>query len=189
MDAAFEKYCRLNMHQPIKTFSENSSSFNPLRPEYAKMIDSMRNPRSEFLVVIPDARHLGDDLESVVSSLLELASINAAIKCMDDNFPDPIQNAFQTLRIKGVSQTRSQRIKESMRIRASQGQALGKPLYGYSIGVEGKLEINVNEARVVELVFRLYTMENLGLRLIVEHLNERGITTRRGGNWNTASIR
>ena len=76
-----------------------------------------------------------------------------------------------------------------MRVRASQGQALGKPLYGYSIGSEGKLEINEDEARVVELVFRLYTMENIGLRLIVEHLNERGITTRRGGNWNTASIR
>ncbi|MCL0099450.1 recombinase family protein [Dehalococcoidia bacterium] len=177
------------MHQPVKTFSENSNSPDHLRPEYAKMLDSMRDPRSQFLVVIPDARHLGDDLESVVSSLLELDSVSAAITCMDDNYPDPIQNAFQTLQIKGVSKTRSQRIKESMRIRASRGQALGKPLYGYRIGEEGKLEINVSEAKVVELVFRLYTMENLGLRLIVEHLNERGITTRRGGNWNTASVR
>jgi site-specific DNA recombinase len=189
MDAAFEEFCRLNMHQPVKTFSENSNSPDHLRPEYAKMLDSMRDPRSQFLVVIPDARHLGGDLESVVGSLLELDSVNAAITCMDDNYPDPIQNAFQTLQIKGVSKTRSQRIKESMRIRASQGQALGKPLYGYRIGKEGKLEINVPEAKVVELVFRLYTMENLGLRLIVEHLNERGITTRRGGNWNTASVR
>ena len=189
MDAAFKEFCRLNMHQPVKTFSENSNSPDHLRPEYAKMLDSMRDPRSQFLVVIPDARHLGDDLESVVSSLLELDSVSAAITCMDDNYPDPIQNAFQTLQIKGVSKTRSQRIKKSMRIRASQGQALGKPLYGYRIGKEGKLEINVSEAKVVELVFRLYTIENLGLRLIVEHLNERGITTRRGGNWNTASVR
>ena len=189
MDAAFKEFCRLNMHQPVKTFSENSNSPDHLRPEYAKMLDSMRDPRSQFLVVIPDARHLGGDLESVVGSLLELDSVNAAITCMDDNYPDPIQNAFQTLQIKGVSKTRSQRIKESMRIRASQGQALGKPLYGYRIGKEGKLEINVPEAKVVELVFRLYTIENLGLRLIVEHLNERGITTRRGGNWNTASVR
>jgi hypothetical protein len=76
-----------------------------------------------------------------------------------------------------------------MRVRASRGQALGKPSYGYEIGANGGLEVNGDEAKVVELVFRLYTKEEMGLRLIVQHLNERGITTRRGGVWNTASVR
>ena len=185
----FEEYCRLNMHQPVKTFIEDPANPDHPRAEYVRMLDSMRESRSQFLVVVPDARHLGDDLESVVRSLLELESTDSAIACMDEDFPDPLQNAFQTLDIKGVSRTRGQRIKESMRLRASRGQALGKPLYGYRIGDAGGLEVAGDEAKVVELIFRLYTKEELGLRLIVQHLNERGITTRRGGNWNTASVR
>jgi hypothetical protein len=45
------------------------------------------------------------------------------------------------------------------------------------------------EAPVVELIYRLSTRDGLGLRLIAQHLNERGITTRRGGRWNVVSIR
>ena len=55
--------------------------------------------------------------------------------------PDPLQNAFQTLDVKGVSRTRSSRIRTSMRRRAMQGLGLGKPPYGYRIGAKGALEV------------------------------------------------
>ena len=56
-------------------------------------------------------------------------------------------------------------------------------------GENGNLEIVPEEANVVELIFRLYTREELGFRLIAQELNERGIKTRRGGSWNVVSIR
>ena len=185
----FVEYCRLNLHQPFITFSSSGRVEGEENTEYRRMIDYMQQSGSKFLVVVPDARHLGSDLELVARSLVELDAVGARVTCSDEDFPDLLQNAYQTLGIKGVSRTRSRRIKESMRARALQGQALGKPLYGYHIGPEGMLDVVPEEAAVVELIYRLYTREGLGLRLIAQHLNERGIPTRRGGKWNVVSIR
>jgi hypothetical protein len=189
VERAFESYCRVNMHQPITTFTSSGEDDRDQDAGYRQMVEYLRESGGEYLVVIPGARSLGADLESVARSMVELEGIGAKVTCLDDDFPDPVQNAFHTLGIKGVSRTRSQSIKASMRARASLGQALGKPLYGYRIGPDGKLEVVEHEAAVVELIFRLYTREGLGLRLIAQHLNERGILTRRGGKWNVVSIR
>ena len=189
MEGAFVEYCRQNLHQPVATFFSSASQAVPEDAEYRRMVEYMRSSGSEFLVVVPSARDLGADLESVTRSLIELGQLGATIACSDDEFPNPLQNAFQTLGIKGVSRTRSQRIKESMRARALKGQALGRPLYGYRIGPNGTLEVVREEAVVVELIYRLFTREGLGLRLIAQHLNERQIPTRRGGRWNVVSIR
>jgi len=185
----FRQYCLQNMHQPVTTFVSIDNEGGSEKSGYRRMIEYLQGSDSEFLVVVPNAKHLGPDLESVVRSILQLDSLRAKVTCSDDEFPDPLQNAFQTLGIKGVSRTRSRRIKESMQARALQGQAMGKPLYGYRIGPDGLLEVVRDEAVVVELIFRLYINDGLGLRLIVQHLNEREIPTRRGGRWNVVSVR
>ena len=69
------------------------------------------------------------------------------------------------------------------------GKGLGKPPYGYRNGADGSLEVVADEAPVVELIYAKYTRDKLGLRLIAQHLNERGIPTRRGGLWNMVTIR
>ena len=173
MQRAFEEYCELNMHQSFMAFESDGRDETHKDAVYRQMVEYMNNSRSEFLVVVPNARHLGSSLESVARSVIELDGLGAKIACFDEEFPDPLQNAFQTLGIKGVSRTRSQRIKESMRARALQGQALGRPLYGYHIGHDGNLAVLRDEAAVVELIYRLYTSDGLGLRLIAQHLNER----------------
>lgn len=187
--SAFEGFCRLNLHQPVDTFSSVGTDPGAADAECRRMLSYMRESGSEFLVVVPSAAHLGADLETVARSLVELDALGAKVTCSDEDFPNPVQNAFQSLGIKGVSPTRSRNIKESMRARALRGQALGKPPYGYRIGDDGLLEVVRDEAPVVELMYRLFTRDELGLRLIAQHLNERGITTRRGGNWNVVSIR
>lgn len=153
------------------------------------MVAFMRDSGSHYLAVIPDARHLGGDLEAVARALIEIEGTGSSVVCMDPELPDPIQNAFQRLGIKGVSRTRSQRVKESMRRRAASGKALGRTPFGYQIGPEGKLEVVPNEAEVVQLIYRLYTSDDMGFRLIAAHLNERGITTRRGSPWNVVTVR
>ncbi len=185
----FEEFCELELHQPVTTFAAAEEAAPRETAEYRRMLEYMRDSGSEFLVGVPDATHLGSDLESVARTFVELEQAGAVVRCFDEEFPDPLQNAFQTLGVKGVSRTRSRRIRESMRQRALQGQALGKPPYGYRIGPEGRFEIVPEEARVVELIFRLYTSDEMGFRLIVQHLNERGIMTRRGSNWNVIGVR
>lgn len=197
LDDAFQKYCKSNLHQPVAVYAGPGAEDGGPGDEYRAMTAFVKDSGSEFLLVVPDATHLGADLESVVRASVELEQLGLKSVCLDEEFPDPIQNALQTLGVKGVSRTRSRRIKESMGARALSGQALGRPPYGYRIGPTGTLKVvrgrevdeEQDEASVVELMYRLYTSDGLGLRLIVRHLNERGIITRRGGNWNVVSVR
>ncbi len=186
---AFREYCDLNLHQPVKSFGDVADGDSTERPAYDRMSAYIRESGSEFLIVVPDARHLGLDLESVARAVVELEAAGSKVTCDDDDFPDPLQNAFQILGVKGVSRTRSDRIKEAMRERALKGKGLGRPPYGSRNGERGGLEIVKDEAPVVELIFRLYTGEKIGLRLIAQDLNGRGIKTRRGGQWNVVTIR
>ncbi len=186
---AFLEYCKLHQHQPVETFASVPAGQAEGLPAYQRMVEYMRGSRGQFLVVIPDASHLGEDVEAVARAMVELEGMGARVVCMDEDLPDPLQNALQNLGIKGISRARSERIRESMRARAMEGRGLGKPPYGYRIAPDGSLEVVKEEAAVVELIFRLYTRDGMGLRLIAQHLNERGIATRRGGQWNVVTIR
>ena len=185
----FLEYCDINLHQAVKIFGDVETSEDGQRTQYEELLTFIRSSGSNFLVAIPDASHLGGDLESVARAFLEVEGAGAKVACQDPDMPDPLQSAFAVLGVTGVSRERSDKIRASMQNRAIDGKALGRPPYGYRNGDDGKLVVVKDEARVVELIFRLYTVERLGMRRIVQRLNERGITTRRGGNWNLVSVR
>ncbi len=188
-ESEFQDYCYVNLHQPVEIFGDLSQSDDGKYPEYERLVGYIRDSGSEFLVTVPDATHLGGDLEAVARAFLSLENMGSKVSCQDDDMPDPLQNALVTLGAPGASRERSEKIRMSMQNRALRGKGLGRPPYGYRNGEDGTLEIVKDESPVVELIFRLYTRDRMGMRLIVQHLNERGITTRRGGNWNVVSIR
>ena len=182
-------YCDRKMHQPIQTFGDMDSAEGGDYTHYQRMLQYMRDSESNFLIVVPDATHLGGELEMVARAVVELEGVGAKVTCAHEESPDPLQNAFQVLGVKGVSRTRSDHIKESMRDRALKGQGLGKLPFGYRNGSDGRPQVVQEEATVVQLIYRLYTADGLGLRLIAQHLNQRSIPTRRGGKWNMVTIR
>ena len=188
-EADFLDYCDLNVHQPVETFGDARVSDDGRYVEYDEMLSYIRESGYDFLVAVPDAGHLGADLESVARTFLEVEDTGCKVSCQDEDLPDPLQNALSALGAPGVSKTRSGKIRESMQERALWGKALGRPPFGYRNGEDGKLEVVKDEAAVVELIFRLYTKDDMGMRLIVQHLNERGIATRRGGRWSVVSVR
>ena len=181
----FSEYCEINFHQNIGVYIDEFGS----KSQYIRLLAFLKDSDSEYLVVIPNAKHLGADLEKLTRSLLEISSTGSESLCMSENMPDPVQNAFQTLGVKGVSKTRSDRVKESMRIKAAQGKPLGRPPYGYIINEDGNLAKVSQEATIVELIYRLYTKDQIGFRLIAQHLNDSEITTRKGKPWNVVTVR
>ena len=187
LQETFSEYCDLYLHQPIDMFVDVGDG--PPYPEYARMVKYMEDSPSDFLIVVPGAEHLGTDLESVARSVLELEGVGAKVSCADEDLPDPLQNALATIGVENVSRDRSDRIRDSMRRLAIEGRTLGRPPYGYRSGPDGVLEVHPEEAEVVRLAYRLYTDDCRGLRLIAGDLNERGLTTRRGGRWNVATLR
>ena len=188
-ESEFRQYCRANTHQPMDAFGDLEAPRDGKYPGYDSLLNYIRESGYEFLIAVPDATHLGGDLESVARAFVSLEEMGCKVACQDKDMPDPLQNALFTLKPTGSSRTRSDKIRMSMQNRALRGKGLGRPPYGYRNGEDGALEIVKEEASVVELIFRLYTKDQMGMRLIVQHLNERGITTRRGGNWNVVSIR
>ena len=189
LERAFYDYCDLELHQAVRTFSDTEDM--GLRPPdgYRGMLAYISESGDSFLVVVPNSRHLGRDVEMVVRRLVELDLTGAKVTCADEEFPDPIQNALQTLAVRGVSRSRSQSIREAMRARAATGRGVGRPPYGYRNDTDGAPRVVPEEAGVVRLIYRLYANDGLGLRLVTRHLNTSGIRTRRGGQWNMSSVR
>ena len=185
----FEIYCDLYLHQPVKTFGDLNAGDDGIYLQYVHLIDYIRESGSNFLVAVPDSSHLGSDIETVIRSFLEIENAGAKVSCQDEDMPDPLQNALSVLGISGVSRTRSGKIRASMQEQAMWGKGLGRPPFGYRYTEDGDYEVIRDEAVVVELIYRLYTRDRMGMRLIVQHLNERGITTRRGGRWSVVSVR
>ena len=157
------------------------------RPQYGNMLDYMKRSGSEFLVVTAGVQHLGDTLESSVRRLLELDVLGSRVVCVDEDMPDPYQQALKHW--PGDGGARGQRIKEAMMAKAFRGEGLGKPPNGYRIGSQGKLEVIPEEAATVRLIYDLYLREDMGMRRIVRHLNEREVPTRGGGGWSIVTVR
>ena len=200
----FAEYCQRYLHQPVALFGDTAGearsadenaegngdgSDSGKFPEYGRMLEHIVASESNYLVVVPDSTHLGDDLEDAVRTIIEIESTGCKVICEDDDLPDPLQNALDSLGPSGVSKDRSERIKDSMRKRAMMGKGLGKPPFGYRNGSDGTLEVVEHEAGTVRLIYEKYINEGLGLRLIAQYLNERDILTRRGGRWNMVTIR
>ncbi len=185
----FVTYCEINLHQLVKTFGDLNASGEGTYPLYTELIAYIKESGSNFLVAIPDSSHIGGDIETVARAFLEIEGAGAKVTCQDVNMPDPLQNAFFVLGVSGVSRARSGKIRESMQEQAMWGKGLGRPPFGYRYTDDGSYEVVRDEAAVVELIYRLYTKDRMGMRLVVQHLNERDITTRRGGRWSVVSVR
>ena len=185
---SFSGYCLRNGHQPVEAFVEREVE-DGVRSVYSSMLDYVNESGSEFLVVTAGAHHFGETLESSVRRMIELEALGCRVVCDDQDMPDPFQQALKRWRGTGGGGTRGERIKEAMMAKALRGEGLGKPPYGYRVGAEGKLEVMPEEAEAVNLIFRLYLREDLGMRRIVRHLNERETPTRGGGGWSLVTVR
>lgn len=186
----FKEFCATLAHQAVEIFITNEldSREDNIDP-FEKVFNFVEKEGSGFLIVIPDATHIASDLEGVAKAVIRLEKSRSEFYCLEDDYPDILQNAFTHFDAPGVSLKKSQKIRESMQIRALEGKSLGKAPYGYQISTDGTFFKNQEEAEVVHKIFNLYTETNLGFRKIVEQLNEDGIKTRRGNSWNIVSIR
>lgn len=82
----------------------------------------------------------------------------------------------------------SERVAEDMRVMAKKGKWLGGPVpFGYR-AVDGKLEIEPEEAALVKRIFDDY-LEQRSLRAVTHRLNDDGKRTRGGQPWAPTTVR
>lgn len=187
-EAAFHLFCNREGYEPADTFSEGEYLHNGVAA-YTGMIRYIRNVGDVSAVVVSDINSLGSNREEMTIALLELHDLGAPVHLAEGSVVDPYAVVSGSWPKSSEQSDMRERIKAAMRNRAIRGEGLGKPPYGYKIGANRKLEKVPEEAEVVNLVYSIYTKENRGIRLIVRHLNENGIPTRRGRNWSMVTIR
>lgn len=107
----------------------------------------------------------------------------------DEQFAD-MKFMFSRFEFKTISK----RLMNGRNSSASEGKYLGsKPPYGYKIvkihGDKGNtLEVIPDEARVVQMIYDMYTTENIGKRTIAHRLNLLHIPTKTGRMWTETSV-
>ncbi len=190
-----ELYCERNYHQLVTTY-ETTDSAGATRA-YEAITDLFRSGRPA-LVVLPDATHLADDLETFANRLIELTELGGEVRCTDPERPDPIQSAEELLTLKGRSAVRQRRVRQAIMAKASRGQVLGRTPYGYKTGINGQLQSDPEEAEVVQKIFEWYAgpwhapesepLGGIGLRLVAQRLNDEGLRTRQGHPWTQVAV-
>ena len=165
--------------------------FSPIgsTTKFKTLIDSVEKDDAGYLIVVPDARHIGSDLESVARNVISIEKANSSFHCLNDDYPDVLQNALIHINAPGVSVSKSNNIKSGMQTRAMAGKSLGKAPFGYVTSEDGEFTISESEAEVVRSIFDFYVNENIGLRKIVQNLNDADIRTRKGNSWNIVTVR
>ena len=188
-EASFHLFCRREGYEAADVFTETDDSGRG-NGIYSDMVRYIRTNGDISAVVVSSLDVLGHGREELAIALLELEEMGAAVHLADGQAVDAL-SMLTGSRPKTGDQATSvgERIKTAMRNRAIRGEGLGKPPYGYRIGATRKLEVVEDEANVVKLVYSLYTQKNMGIRLIVRHLNENKISTRKGRNWSMVTIR
>ena len=186
----FNQFCTALAHQPCEILFSDSSVVGVERDsDFKKLLDYVEENGGGFLVVVPDATHISEDLEGIARYVVKLEQQQSDFFCLEEAYPDILQNAFQHIQAPGISSEKSSNIRKAMQSRAIEGKSLGKPPFGYATDSEGKFLPDCLESTIVRRIYQLYVNENLGLRKIVEILNGEGILTRNGNSWNIVSIR
>ena len=188
--AVFTSFCDSLAHQRVKFIvSEANQNGSDKDSKFLPILEYLEREPSGFLIVVPDSTHVSEDLEGIAKAAIRIEKANSSIYCLEDGYPDLLQNAFLHMDSPGISRIKANKIKESMQKRAIEGKALGRAPYGYEISTEGKFIIDLSEAETVRLIYDLYTEGDLGLRKIVDTLYDKGIKNKKGNDWNIVSIR
>ncbi len=184
---------------------ERTLACDPSADQFTKLLQALGGENGQpALVVVPDASHLADDLETLVRRLLSIRTTGSETICTDPELPDPLQNGEGILGMRGDSYVAQNRIRARVIEKASQGKVLGRTPYGYRCNAEGSLEPIPSEAKVVQQIFRWYAgdvnadserhednppkIAHVGMRLIAQRLIDAGIPTRTGKDWSPSSI-
>lgn len=182
----FSEFCQKGNHANLGFFSDDKDEQN--RAGFVKMIEHISSSSVGYLVVVPDASHLGDSLQDQINRILDLDVLHCQVVCDDDDLPDPLQSAMKILSGSGTG-SRRERIREGMKAKAARGLGLGKPPYGYMVQFDGRFRLVEQEAEVIRSIFKMYLEENLGVRTIAQRLNSSRIRTRSKNRWSMVTVR
>ncbi|MBU5311861.1 recombinase family protein [Tissierella carlieri] len=171
------------------------------RPEMQRLLSDVEQGRWEGVFVVEVERLArGDTMDQgLVAQTFKYSNtkIITPMKIYDpSNEFDEEYFEFGLFMSRREYKTINRRLQRGRIQSVKEGKYLGTVApYGYErVKLKGQkgytLEINPKEAKIVELIYNLYTGNNrIGVSLIANRLNEMKIPTAKGGDWTTSTIR
>jgi site-specific DNA recombinase len=185
---AFLEFCESHGYDVASTFVETADG-NGRRGGFRQLVDYLRRTERGFVVVVARSLEaMGGDQQEALRRFFQLEGLGAQVAFIAGP-ADPMAELVGAWSERSGKASMGERVRAAMRRKAVRGEVLGRPPYGYKVGLRRRLELVPEEAVIVRYIFRLYLHEALGIRLIARRLNEEGLRTRRGGNWSMVSIR
>lgn len=200
-----EAWCAARGYAIVGTFVEpGASATDDKRPEFQRMIERATTDGDDaidFVVVHSFSRFFRDSfgfefyIRKLAKHGVKLVSITQELN--DDEPAQAMMRKVVALFDEYQSRENAKHVLRAMKENARQGFWNGaRPPYGYTTVVVDKrgarikkrLEVDLVEAEVVRLVFRLFLEGDrgsgpMGIKAIVGWLNERGYRTRQGATW------
>ena len=163
------------------------------RPGYQQLLKDCRRKKIDLILVKSLSRFGRDTVETIkqirrlkrmnIGVYIETGGINTLT--VSDSIIDQLAALDQA-----ESQSRSENIKFGVRYRMRSGKTLlnHTRFLGYTKGPDGVLQIVLEEAEIVRLIFNLYVQGN-GIRKIKKYLETHEIKTVTGkAEWSTSTI-
>lgn len=187
-----------NKHITASFTDEGLSAKDTNRPGLQSMLNYIRFNDIQEVVILRFSR-----LSRSVSDLLAIVNqLNlAGVKIVSIHDPIDYSSPYGLCMLQMVASmnelernANAQNLSLGKRERAKQGYYCGSPIYGYSLVKKAdmkkaQLSINEQEAKVVQLVFRLYNEFQYGYKKIANQLNNMAIPTKHKKKWSINTIR
>lgn len=164
------------------------------RREFTRLVEDCKNHQIE-VVVVKSLSRFGRDNVEVIESIRALINAGVTIYFMEEDVNVDADYPEWELSIRSAinqaeNEHRSENIKMGLRFRAESGESglYKKPCYGYIRGEDGNLEINPEQAAVVEHIYDLY-LEGFSFVSIIEKLGEDKVLSPQGKDkWSKKAV-
>lgn len=160
------------------------------RPQFQQMMKDAEQGKFHFVLAWKSNRMGRNMLQAMVNEE-RLRECGVKVLYTEEDFDDSAAGRFALRNMMNVNQFYSENMAEDIRRgmmdNAKNCKANGSPPYGYRIAKDKSFEIDEAAAKIVQEIYRK-AAEGYRLVDIWRSLNERGIKTRSGGEWNRSSF-
>lgn len=186
-------YCKA-MGWPEPTIYEDDgySAKDLRRPELTRLLNDVKTEKYT-LIITTKLDRLSRRLFDILSVIDYLDKHNCSYASTSEPFDTTTPAGRMTLQMLGMvaefeRERNSERVRDNMRSIARKGEkVINRPCFGYDVK-NGILEINLEESLIVQQMAQ-WALEGYGAREIAKRLNDMGVRTKSGFEWNDRTVR
>lgn len=190
----FDEYAQKHGHNLVRIYADEGISGTKIknRVEFQRLLKDAHGGIFD-MVVVKDISRFARNTVDLLNSTRQLKALNIETQFLTANM-GVLGNSEFVLTVFGAlaqeeSANTSKRVKFGKQRNAEKGR-VPNIVYGYD-KIKGdyfNLEINKNEAEIINRIFDMYINEGHGATKIAQILNGEGIKTKRNANWSQNAI-